>query len=1391
MSLLDDLSRLTPDERRSLLPALRRRQAELQAARASSAAPFVIQPLDSRDDVPLAPLQEKFWLAQTLTPSSAADNIVTATRLRGPLSPRHLWQASAALIDRHEVLRTSFPVVDGEPRQRIVPRVAFSPIEEDFSAIPPAERERHVLARTTAFAHEPFALDRAPLFRVLLLRLDEHDHILVTNVHHVVCDVWSSRLLTIETAELYAAAVEGRPARLPALDVQYADFAVAHRRWIASAGGAEQAAYWKRQLAGLVVHDMPTDRPRVSGPTRDAAATRALSPAVLDGIRQLARAERTTPFTVLLAALSIVLARHTAQPDVVVGTPVANRTSTQIETMAGVFVNTLVLRADLSGHPTARGLIGQLRQTSIDALNHQSYPLEQIVADLRPAREVGRASPFFQVLFNVQTIPPAGQVVSSLTSTPVRLAPPTTPFDLAVSIDLVADPRVVFSYDAALFDAETADRLIAEYERALAAIVAQPDVLVDDIDLMSEADRTLVLRTWNATERAVPAGETVVEWIHAQMARSPDAPALRCGGESLRYGELAGRVDHLAAALVAHGAGPTVTVGIHLDRSIDMVVAVLGVMRAGAAYVPLDPTLPAERRAFMARDAGIGLILTRDRLASAAAIEGARLLSLDAVDRAGPVEPAFVPPRVKPDDLAYVLYTSGSTGTPKGVAVPHGALANVIHSLRDEPGIRATDRLLAVTSLAFDIAGLELLLPLTAGAEVVVATAADTADPRRLAATIDQAAITIVQATPATWRMLIDAGWHGSRRLTVLCGGEAMSRDLADALLARAGAVWNLYGPTETTIWSTIERVQPGEARVSIGRPIANTQVYVLDERGRPVPVGAPGELCIGGAGVARGYLGRPDLTADRFVPDRFSQQPGARLYRTGDRARFRNDGRLDYLGRLDTQVKLRGFRIELGEVEAALASHPDVSQAAAVARPGPDGEPALAAYVVPRTGASIDVDALRTTLRSRLPAYMVPAAITVLAAMPLTTSGKIDRAALPDPAVPAAAPATVAMSPLEQTIAGVFANVLHAPHVGPDDDFFELGGHSLLAVRLMSDIESASGLVLPLATLFEARTPRQIAAVIETGSAAAPAILVPLQKAGTKPPVFCVHGIGGEVLVYSALAARMAPDRPFVGICSLPIDERESPFQTIEEQAARYLREVVRAAPEGPYYLGGYSHGGRVALEMALQLEAMGKPVAFIGIFDTTPMATHSAWPLYVARLAWNVPKWLWYDGLRTPWAENRERLARNLGTVGRRLAAFAPTHRRDGEGRRRPALEATDIMSLDNLPDRYRRRYLEDFRAFIAYRPSRRCRSVTLFRAIGQPILGSHEPDLGWHLASDRVDVRHVPGNHSSILEPPWVDRLARELQAALDDAQRRAGDLRGLNTRDRASGASPGPT
>jgi thioesterase domain-containing protein/acyl carrier protein len=720
-----------------------------------------------------------------------------------------------------------------------------------------------------------------------------------------------------------------------------------------------------------------------------------------------------------------------------------------------------------------------------------------------------------------------------------------------------------------------------------------------------------------------------------------------------------------------------------------------------------------------------------------------------------------------------VLYTSGSTGRPKGVQITHRSLTNFLQSMQREPGLCADDRVLSVTTLSFDIAGLELYLPLITGARLRLATRAEATDPARLADAIDTGAITLMQATPATWRMLLDHGWQGREDLTILCGGEAMVRDLANRLLTKARAVWNMYGPTETTIWSTIERVTPGDDPVSIGRPIDNTEAYVLDARRQPVPVGVPGELVIGGDGVSRGYLNRPDLTADRFVPDPFSGRPGARLYRTGDLARFRRDGRLECLGRLDQQVKVRGFRIELGEIESVLAGHERVTNAAVTLRRDRHGEPSLVGYVVLHPGEKALED-VRRHLRDRLPSYMVPSQLVEMDALPLTPNGKVDRAGLPPPPppVPAAGTETGKASPAEQTIAGIWADVLGLPSVGLDDDFFNLGGHSLLAVRLMSRIERVFNKKIPLATLFEARTVRQLAEIVQERKARSTWVsLVPIQTEGSKPPLFCVHGVGGEVLTYSALASHLPTDQPFVAFRASGYDGASEPLETIEEQASLYVREMIEYQPEGPYYIGGYSHGGRVALEMAIQLEAMHKEVAFLGIFDTTPLPVRQPLPTYIGRWLRNVPLWFWYDGRKTSGRANLERLRRFRRAMWRRLFRSAPWPGRAGGARTQPR-DIGDMMDVERLPDHIRLMYKLDFAAFLKYRPSSRCASATLFRSRGQPLFGSHEPDLGWsRVTRDGVDVRHIAGNHSSIMREPDVRHLAKELVAALEMAQTRA--------------------
>jgi amino acid adenylation domain-containing protein len=1384
--LRDELTQAKPE----ILALLERRQAEASDR-------LVVTPVSRDEPLPLAVAQERLWFLYQLDPASAAYNIVGAERFKGRLDRPAFARVWAEIIRRHEILRTTFPVVDGRPVQQVAPAGEVSIADIDLRELPEQTRVTDALQRAATEAERPFDLEHGPLFRVVFLHLADDEFVLVVAIHHIICDQWSLGVLLAEFGELYLAFVGGGVPRLPELPVQYGDYAACHRAWLEGPRLQTQLAYWRQQLTGLGPQELPSDRPRGSASTgHGARAKLRLPPALLVSLRALGGAERASLFMVLMAAFKIVLTRHTGQADLAVGTPIANRTVREIEGLIGTFVNTLVFRTDLSGNPTFRALLARVRTVALDAFANQDLSFERLVSELQPQRG-GQRSPFFQVLFNVQNSPTADVHVAGVEVQTLQLPRRSTQFDLTISIDTEVEGSIVYSYSTALFDAVTLERLFGHYLTILEAVVRNPDVRIDDIDILSAAERATLLEEWNRTRQPYAEDETVVALFERQARRNPGAIAVICGNDQLQYGELDRRATQLAGYLQALGAGPETLVGLCLQRSADLVAALLGVLKSGAAYLPLDPAFPRDRLAFMVEDSGAEIVLTEQGLQDLVTTPSGD--SGDADDAGAPrsrprprticldLEAKAIARAAEPvaglaaqgDHLAYVLYTSGSTGRPKGVQIPHRALANFLLSMQREPGLSSQDRLLSVTTLSFDIAALELYLPLVTGARLVLATRDEVTDPGRLQALMRSEAITVMQATPATWRMLLDAGWPGHDTLTILCGGEAMPRDLADRLLSRAHALWNMYGPTETTIWSTVEKVEADQQPIRIGRPIANTETYVLDPHLRPTPIGVAGELFIGGDGVARGYLGRPELTASRFLADPFSGRDGGRLYRTGDLARFHNDGRIECLGRIDHQVKVRGFRIELGEIEVVLAAHPAVRQTVVVVQEH-GGENTLVAFVVPHTAAAstaaaaIDVDDLRQHVRGRVPPYMVPTFFVELEALPLTPNGKIDRAALPRPTITPRAPEAAGRprSNLETKLAAIWAELLNLPSVGVDDDFFELGGHSLLAVRLMTRIEIMFERKLGLATLFEARTVRHLAEVIERRRTLSGWIsLVPIQTQGTKPPFFCVHGVGGEVLVYSDLAARMAPDQPFVAIRASGQDGRSAPVHTIEGQAELYISEMLRYQPEGPYYVGGYSHGGRVALEMALQLEAMGKRVAFLGILDTAPSGLPQRPLTYARRWLRNLPLWFWYDARKTSWLRNRERLQRARQILRKKLAVS-----KNGAGSRNggppPRMaDVRDIMKIDHLPEHIQQMYALDFAAYVKYRPAARCGAVTLFRACGQPVFGSHYPDLGWSTVSrDPVQVRHIKGNHSSILSEPDVQHLATALRLALEEAQAR---------------------
>jgi amino acid adenylation domain-containing protein len=1326
--------------------------------------------------------QQQLWFLHKWAPDIAAYNLPVAYRLHGALNLASLRQSLNEIVRRHESLRTTFGSLDDQTVQRIAPALTLDCPVIDLEARPNRELDLQRLVKRAA--QQPFNLETGPLARATVFRLADDDHVLSWTMHHIVSDDWSWSVFVTELRELYEAFSHSRPSPLPALSIQYADHAVSQREWLTGQKLDCLRTYWKRQLADLSVLELATDRPRPKLQSYRGAVRRfSVSPELTAALKALARQERATLFMTLAAAFQILLHRYSGQDDIALGVPSAGRNRSEIEGLIGFFVNTLVLRGDLSGNPTFRDLLARVRAAALDAYAHQELPFDKLVEELHLPRDTSR-NPLFQVMFALQK-PEMELSLAHLAVSPLSVETETAKFDLNLELCERGDQlQGSLEYSTDLFDAETIEALFDHYRNVLEHVTHDPDVVVSDIALMGVPERTKMLRTWNATRDEHGLNDTVLTLFERRALASPAAVAVQCGNVNLTYGALDEQSSRVGRYLQARGAGPETIVGICLDRSVDLVVALLGVLKAGAAYLPLDPAFPPERLAFMVEDSGARLVITDTRLrhllpastlASVVYLDSGADAIRAAVSREGsPVEGA---------NLAYVLYTSGSTGRPKGVQITHRSLANLLRSMQREPGLTSNDRLLSVTTLSFDIAGLELYLPLVSGARLCLATREQATNPASLAGLIDEAAITMMQATPATWRMLLDDGWGGRPNLTILCGGEPMTRDLAARLLTRARAVWNMYGPTETTIWSTVERVTADDGPVSIGRPIANTEVYVLDRHMHPVPAGVPGELFIGGEGVARGYLNRSDLTAERFVPDPFSGRPGARLYRTGDLARFRRDGRLECLGRLDHQVKMRGFRIELGEMEAVLSSHDSVAAAVVTLRTDRVGEPRLVGYVVLVPGSPVASDGLRAYLRDRLPSYMVPSQFVVLDCLPLTPNGKVDRAALPDPQAPTSANPSSGRtaSATEQAMADIWADVLNVPTVGPEEDFFNLGGHSLLAVRLMSRIEKAFGRRIALATLFEARTVRQLVGTVNERKPPSTWIsLVPIQTLGSKPPFFCVHPVGGEVLVYSALAARLAPDQPFIAFRASGYDGVSKPLHSIEEQAALYAREMIAFQPDGPYYFGGYSHGGRVAIEMALQLEAMGREVAFLGIIDTTPCRVHRSSLTYLRGWLRNLPLWLWYDGRRSSIRANLDRLRRVRHRLRLRLSL-----RGVGYGGAAVVPSLDDVMNLGQLPAAIQELYRNDFQAFSRYRPQGRCGDLTLFRSLGRPLMGSHEPDLGWGLVTrGTVNVCHIAGNHFSILSEPDVQQLAAALRASLECAQARAGEKRRLE----GSGESP---
>ncbi|MEW5928738.1 MAG: amino acid adenylation domain-containing protein [Gemmatimonadota bacterium] len=1063
---------------------------------------------------PLSFSQQRLWFLDRMDPGSAAYNLSRVVRMEGELRADVLERALGEIVRRHASLRTVFTTAAGDPAQLVSPPGDFRLPTVPVAGATRGEREAAALRLAEAESRRPFDLERGPLFRATLLRVDERDHLLVLVMHHVVTDGWSTGVFFRELGELYAAFLEGRPSPLPEPSLQYADFAVWQRRHLAGEALDRQAAFWRERLAGAPpLLELPLDHPRPPVQSRAGAVHEVvLEESLASGLRELARREGATPFMALLAAFQLLLARWSGRDDVVVGTPVAGRGRPELEPLIGFFVNTLPIRAELSGDPTFRQLLAATRETVLEAQAHADVPFERLVEELRVERSLAY-SPVFQVMFALHAAAPAGLSLPGLTLRPVRVAPDAAKFDLSVeAFDARGGIRVALEYATALFDAATVERLGGHLRVLLEAAVRAPDARARELPLLGAAERERVVAEWNDTARPYP-DALVHELFAEQAARTPDAPAVLTGGEPLTYAGLDRRSDLLARALRERGAGPDARVGLCLERGPELPAAVLGTLKAGAAYVPLDPAYPPERLRYVLADAGISLVVAEAATAAILPDFGGEVVLVDgtaageALSRSRTFALSHSP---SPDSLAYVIYTSGSTGQPKGVEVSHRGFASLLRGARDGFGFGPGDVVPVLASYSFDIWGFEALVPLVSGGAIRIVPRDEVVDVPRLADGLRGA--TAVHAVPALMRQVAEAvaaspagPVTGVRRVFV--GGEAVPPDLLPEIRAAFPEAETrvLYGPTEATVLAASHRVRAGEtvAGSLLGRPLPNARTYVLDPAGAPAPVGTPGELYLGGAGVARGYLGRPDATAERFVPDPFGGEPGARLYRTGDRARWRPDGVLEFLGRTDAQVKIRGFRIEPGEVEAAMAGAPGVRGAVVVAREDAPGERRLVGYVAGETTPA----AVREHLRERLPEHVVPAAVVVLDALPVTSRGKIDRKALPEPGLPSGAEHVAPRTPVEEVLAAAWAEVLGTERVGARDDFFALGGHSLLATRVQSRIRAALGVELPLRALFEAPTLDALARRVEAARRADEGIrlppLLPAARRGDAPLSF------------------------------------------------------------------------------------------------------------------------------------------------------------------------------------------------------------------------------------------------------------------------------------------------
>lgn len=1284
---------------------------------------------------PLSFAQQRLWFLDRFQPNTSTYNNANTVSLRGPLCIQRLHAALEKVVARHDSLRMRFVDEEGEPLAEVTENVSVHLRVVDLQSLHPAAREDQANNLARDEARRPFVLSEGPMARFSLIRLSPTHHLLVYVVHHIISDRWS---LGIWLKELGAFYDDGQDAEeLPVLEINYGSYAAQQKQDMDGSTLETRLKYWRKQLGERPpVLDLPLDHQRPSIQSFEGAKyTFHIEPTQTEDIRALALRCRASLFMTTMSAFFALLGRYTHQSQLIMGTFVAGRKQVAVEPLIGFFVNTIALRSDLSGNPGFLQMVKGVRKALFSSHKHQDLPFEKLVEEMVPTRDMSR-SPLVQVAFNFHNVPMPDKGFEGLETALGEVDMGVSRLDLTLTMrDLGDKLEFCFEYNTGLFLPQRIQRMAQHFKTLLGSVTANEETRLWDLPLLPDAERERLVHTLNDTVDPVPEFNSIFDFFEQRALAHPDAIAVQCEDQELTYAELLVQCEARASQLANLGVGPGSRVGILLNRSLHMPIALLATLRSGSAYIPLDPAYPEERLNFIVQDASLDVMMTESGLTHRLAVGQAQKVHMDEpVPKMGtkPLKQSLA------HHTAYLIYTSGTTGTPKGVMVTHANALNLLGAFAREPGMSRDDVLVSVTTLSFDISVLELFLPLTTGAKVVIATQDQTRDMKALSRLIQSSGATLIQATPATWKLMLDYGWEGAQNLGIFCGGEAMPRDMANSLLAQGARLYNFYGPTETTVWSSKDLVTLGSGPVPLGGPIANTSFFVRDRFGGLAPTGIPGELQIGGKGVTQGYHCRPALTAERFIPDPYSGEPGSRLYRTGDLVKRQEGEGFHFLGRVDHQVKLRGFRIELEEVETVLGIHPEVARCVAIAD-GDTGEQRLLAYVVGHDSAP-DPEHLRTYMAEQLPDYMVPSLFINLDVMPLTPNGKIDRSALPAPEQVAGDTTQEIVAPrndFEIRLLHLFQAVLKRKDFGVEHSFFKLGGHSLMAVRLLHKIEQSFGKSLDLPVLFQRRTVAALAELLQSeGPAPTRSAMVPLKEGGALPPLFCIRGI----FIYQALADRLDAEQPVYGIYLesevQALKKGVAASSSVAEMAALYVAEIRKVRPHGPYYLIGISFGGILGVEIGRILLDMGEKVEWVFLLD-------AALPGAVRK---NKLRWVGHHLERV--------VSHGPGYIRKRLKERKKQNKAQAKG------DKHSEKMLANRGSVYRE-------AIKDYTPTPYSGDLSLFLAANERDSEGYsvDPSLGWNaVAQAELTIQSLPGAHLDLLVEPNVDELAKSIRAQL---------------------------